>query len=515
MMIKFKLKTTHFSFPSNQLFVLFHPKTTKQFNIKIGSSLKNLETEKTFHVIESELIEPDFVYLPQDVADDLMLKEGQSLSFLATSHSTITDLVHKQIRKESLTKKDFENLITAVNSYSFVPEQLAAFGMGLELVGLTDEETALMAEAIYTASQVLDLSVDAPIVDKHSIGGIAGNRITPIIVPIIAAAGIYIPKVSTRAITSSAGSIDCVELFMPTDLTLEEMREVVLKTNGCIVDGEHVELGKAADILIKSLSPLKLDPKPFLVASILAKKKAASSEFVLIDLPTGKLAKVADKKEARILANLFTTIGMKLGMYVECVVSPGDRPIGHLIGPALEAKDALMVLENNPNASEDLKKKALALSGLIFEMTKRTSTNRGVDLAKSILESGKALEKLKEIITAQGGDPSVTSEVIPTAPYSDVIKAEKEDVVYNLDSVAITAIARAAGAPQDPLAGIELLVDRGDHIRPQQALFKIYSSSETRLSEAVQRSYVRPPVILEKMVLDVIRPRETSHFELS
>ncbi|MHA1353525.1 MAG: hypothetical protein ACTSPP_12160 [Candidatus Heimdallarchaeaceae archaeon] len=229
-----------------------------------------------------------------------------------------------------------------------------------EVVGLSMDETTSVAKAIINNSRRL-IHKKKPVVDKHSIGGIAGNRITPIMIPILAAAGLTIPKISTRAITSPAGTIDTVELLMPCDLTLSEMSEVVEKTGGCVVSGENVGLADVTDKIIHVLDSIKIDPKEFMVASILSKKIVAGSEYVLIDLPTGKGAKVSSREKAKDLGRLFTSIGTSLKLQMDCIISPGDRPIGSMIGPSLEAIDVLNILKDQ-SGSNDLMNKAVSLS---------------------------------------------------------------------------------------------------------------------------------------------------------
>ncbi|MHA2358579.1 MAG: AMP phosphorylase, partial [Candidatus Heimdallarchaeaceae archaeon] len=348
-----------------------------------------------------------------------------------------------------------------------------------------------------------------PVVDKHSIGGIAGNRITPIMIPILAAAGLTIPKVSTRAITSPAGTIDAVELLMPCELSLEEMTKVVDDTGGCIVSGETVGLADSSDKIIEVLETVKIDPKEFMVASILSKKIAAGSEYVLIDLPTGKGAKVAHREDSQEVGRLFTSIGYALKIKLDCIISPGDRPIGNMIGPALEARDALRILTDQTGSS-DLMRKALSLSGIIFEAQNWCPRGYGFEYAEEVLNSGKAFNKFQEIVEAQGGNRDIKEDDIPLASYIESIVAKTDGVVYGVDSSAISTIARQAGAPSDKVAGVILKVKRGDRFKEGDTLFEIHSSSEGQLTSAIKLATSEfEPIDMEKMILEIIRgPKE-------
>ena len=214
---------------------------------------------------------------------------------------------------------------------------------------------------------------------------------------------------STRAITSPAGTIDAVELLMPCELTLEEMTEVVDTTGGCIVSGETVGLADVSDKIIHVIEKVKIDPKEFMVASIIAKKIAAGSEYVLIDLPTGKGDKVVHRENAQQVGSLFISLAYALKIKLDCIISPGDRPIGSMIGPALEAKDALQILTDQ-GGSADLMRKALSLSGIILEAHNLCPRGYGFEYAEDILRSGKALQKFKEIVIAQGGDGNIKKQ---------------------------------------------------------------------------------------------------------
>ena len=431
--------------------------------------------------------------------DEVVLKE------IASEH--IIHLIHKKMRGEQLKEEEIDSIFQAIDKNLMQPTQIAVLMALFQVQGLTSDETTSIAKAIIKNSAMIKPK-KKPVVDKHSIGGIAGNRITPIMIPVLAAAGLTVPKVSTRAITSPAGTIDTVELLMPCDLQLEEMINVVDTTGGCIVSGETVGLADISDKIISVLETIKIDPKEFMVASILSKKIAAGSEYVLIDLPTGKGAKVVHRENAHEVGSLFTSIGYALKIKLDCIISPGDRPIGSMIGPALEARDVLRILTDQ-SGSADLMRKALSLSGIIFEAHNWCPRGYGYEYSEEILRSGKALTKFKEIVAAQGGNENISVDDIPVADYKESITATSDGVVYAVDSAAISTLARQAGAPTDKTAGVHLQIKRGDRFKKGDTLFEIHSSSEGRLTAATKLVPDFQPIDMEKMILDIIHgPKE-------
>ena len=483
-------------------YILFNPDFLSKLSISPGELLKAYPYSEGFYVVSTDIVEEGQAYLHPKFFEKNHWEPNKILNFEKFSVENFVEIINKKVSGKTWSSTEIHSIIKAIDNNWLTTGQLATFATACEINHLTDSETVGVANAFYEFSAKLHIT-RGPIVDKHSIGGIPGNRITPIMVPIIAAAGLTIPKVSTRAITSPAGTIDSVEIIMDVDFTPEETTEIVEKTGGCVVNGETVGLGQTADKLIKVLKEVHLDPKELMIASILAKKSAAGSKYVLIDLPTGRGAKLPSKQEARSLAHLFSRVGHELGLHVESVISPGIKPIGEMIGPALEMKEALKILEGKP-ASLSLRRKAISLSGIIFEMVGVADRGKGAEIAEQYLDSGKALSKLKEIIEAQGGDPKITSDDIPTAEYKELVTATKDDVVYTIDSKALRLIAHTAGAPQDKLAGVVLYVDRGEEIKKGEPLFEIHSSSSSKLDQALAVAKENPPLVLEKMVLEHI-----------
>jgi thymidine phosphorylase len=222
---------------------------------------------------------------------------------------------------------------------------------------MTSDELLALVHAMAQAGTQLTWNRSI-VVDKHCIGGIPGNRTSMIVVPIVAAHGLPIPKTSSRAITSPAGTADTMEVLM---------KEVVTACHGCLVWGGHVNLSPADDILISVERALSLDTREQMVASIMSKKIAAGSTHLLIDLPVGPAAKLTNATEAMRLRKLFEFVGDHFGISVEVVTTDGRQPIGNGIGPVLEAQDVMAVLANEPGAPLDLREKSLRLAAHLLE----------------------------------------------------------------------------------------------------------------------------------------------------
>jgi len=316
----------------------------------------------------------------------------------------------------------------------------------------------------------------APMAVHNCIGGIPGNRTTMIVVPIMAALGYKMPKTSSRSITSPSGTADTMEVLAPVSLGVKKLKKIVNKTKGCIVWGGGMNLAAADDKLIKIRHPLRLDPLGMVLASIMAKKKAVGATHVLIDIPFGEGAKIEFKKEALDLKKQFIKMGKLMGMKVRVILTDGTQPIGNGIGPALECSDVISVLKGK--GPHDLREKSIFLC---IEILKMLRVSRAKKKVLKVLENGKAYEKFKEIIKAQGGKKRF---VVPRAKLFYDVKAGKSGKVVEIRNKVVSKLARLSGSPEDRAAGMYLRVDRGDEVKRGEILFTLYAESEIKLDTA-------------------------------
>ena len=376
--------------------------------------------------------------------------------------------------------------------------ELASWVAAMYMKGLSSDETVALTREIVKSGDTLRLD-RKPIVDKHCAGGVAGNRTTMVIVPIIAAAGLYIPKTSSRAISSASGTADTMEVLAPVESSIDEMRRIVLKTHGCMVWGGAINLAAADDKLIKIRHSPSLDPRGVLLASILAKKVSVGARHVVIDIPAGMGTKFEDMNAARSLAKDFLSIGSRLDLDIECLITDGTDPVGQRIGAALECNDVLDALQNF--TPHDLLDKSCQLAGALLEKCGKVQKGRGYAAAHELVKNGKAYEKFKEIVAEQGGNPNVKVSDLPIGTHKYVVEAQAAGRVRLVDNRDISRIARAAGAPHDKGAGIILHCEQGDKVKKGDLLFEIVAESGPKLDFAAKLLDDINPVRLQNIVL--------------
>jgi AMP phosphorylase len=398
--------------------------------------------------------------------------------------------VQAKIRNERLRKKEIDSIVRDVVERHLSDIELASFVTALQIHGLSMDEIEALSRAMAETGSSLDLDKKC-VLDKHSIGGIPGDKTSILVVPIVAAAGFTIPKTSSRAVTSPAGTADRVESLCPVSLSVEEIKEVVNKTNGCMVWGGALELAPADDIFIQVEYPLAIDP--MLLPSIMSKKKAIGATHVVVDIPTGRGAKIKTIGEAENLADDFIELGQRLGIRVECGVTFGEQPLGHAIGPALEAREALSTLMGEGPA--DLVEKAISLAGILLEMA---GLKNGKSRAQDLLSSGKAEQKLREIIGAQGGNSQIRIEDVRVGDKKQTVNTDLEGEVMWVNNEDLAKIAKEAGAPKDKGAGVMLLAKLGDHVKKGDRLFDVYAERDTRLESALKLAASLQPIGLSR-----------------
>jgi thymidine phosphorylase len=327
-------------------------------------------------------------------------------------------------------------------------------------------------------------------VDKHSVGGLPGNRTTPIIVAICAALGLTMPKTSSRAITSPAGTADMMETLASVALDENAIRTVVGHENGCIAWGGAVQLSPADDILIRIERALDVDSEGQMIASVLSKKIAAGATHLVIDMPVGPTAKVRSPEGARSLSAGLLAVAGAFGLRCQIVTGDGSQPIGRGIGPALEARDVLAVLKCDKNAPQDLRARALVLTGALLELSGKSGIGEGVAMATRALDDGRAWAKFQAICEAQGG-----MRTPPVAKYSRTLTARMNGRITAIDNRRIARLAKLAGAPEDKAAGIELHVRIGDAVAQGAPLCTLYAEAAGELAYALNYADANTEII--------------------
>jgi thymidine phosphorylase len=435
----------------------------------------------TVHAIEDgRLLAPTEVGLSHAAFKELGLPEGAGVQIQRLEPPASINALRAKLRGDELDEGQIRSLIGDIVDGRYPEREVAAFLVAATR-GLTDNEVAALARTRFEFAKKMKWHEDI-VVDKHSIGGIPGSRITMILVPLIAAHGLPIPKTSSRAITSAAGTADAMETLARVDLSVADVQRVVDQARGCVVWNGQLNHSAVDDVMNAITRPLGLDSTRWAVASILSKKLAAGSTHIIIDLPYGPQAKLKSLREAQDIAALFERIGRKLGVLVEAHPTDGSQPIGRGIGPALEVRDVISVLENRSEAPASLREKSLFFASRILAWDESVGSEARARLrAEELLTSGAARVALDRIVDAQGRREL---QILPGS-FSRVVKAERSGVVTEIDTWRIAGIARAAGAPSDLSAGIDIRSEAASNVREGDDLYVIRAGSEANAAMAL------------------------------
>lgn len=410
------------------------------------------------------------------------------------SQQRAIDAIKKKLVGKRLNYGEIFSIMDEIANQKLSPVLTTYFAAAGFKEGFSDDELYYLTKAMIDTGPRLKFK--GVVADKHSAGGVAGTRTTMIIVPIIAAAGFTIPKTSSRAITSPAGTADTMEVVSPVTFSIPQIRHIVDKTGGCIVWGGHMGLAPADDILIQVEKPLAFESFDKIIVSVMAKKIASGANHIIIDLPVGPTMKIQHYKDAELIAKKFAILAKKFKVKMIFDINEVRQNAGRGIGPTLEARDVFQVLEQAPERPLALEAKALRLAGKLltvcFSDTKSKKSLDGEEAAREILRSGKALTKMREIIDAQGGNPNVVSSKLTPGKEKYEIKSPRRGMVSFINNQEISVVCRILGCPTDKKSGmylnrkLEETVDKGD------ILATLYSSDAWRLKEAVDTLKTMP-----------------------
>jgi putative thymidine phosphorylase len=465
---------------------MLNKKTAEKIGVHIKDRIfiktisKHPKKISTLFDIIGGLVRQNEIAVSSELKKRIGVKVGQKVTVgLAEAPKSIF-FIKKKLQNKSLSGKEIKEIINDIVNNSLSEAEISLFILAMYEKGMNFKETVHLINAILKSGNILKLK-NKFIVDKHSIGGIPGNRTTPIVVSICASEGLIMPKTSSRAITSAAGTADVIEAIAKVDFSMKEVKTILKKTNACMVWGGSLGMVPADSKIIKIEKKLKIDPEAQLLASIMAKKISVGSKYILIDLPYGKTAKVS-KSKALDLKKKFERLGKHFHKKLECVLTDGSQPIGNGVGPILELIDVIKILDPKQEGPKDLEKKSLFLAGELFEMTGKAKHGEGIKLAEEILSSGKAFKKFQEIIKAQKG------KLIDLKPakFKKHILSKKSGKILAIDNKKIAALARITGCPADKLSGLYLYYHVNDSIKKGKKLLTIYSESKSRLKEAIK-----------------------------
>ena len=421
-------------------------------------------------VDDDSIVTPTEIGLSEEAFATLGLDEGRMVSIEHAEPPASMAAVRRKIAGERLSQEDFHDIIRDITDKRYSKTEISAFLVASGQNDMDRDEVFFLTRAMLESGERLSWS-EPLVADKHCIGGLPGNRTSMLVVPIVAAHGMLIPKTSSRAITSPAGTADTMEVLSNVNLDIGKVHDIVRRHRACLAWGGTAQLSPADDIMIAVERPLGIDSIGQLVSSILSKKLAAGSTHLLIDIPVGPTAKVRSMRQAQRLRKLFEFVGDQLGIHLEVIITDGRQPIGNGIGPVLEARDVMQVLQNEPEAPNDLRQKSLRLAGRVLEFDPDVRGGRGYSIARDILDSGRALAMMNTIIAAQGEQQK---KFEPGAMIQDVC-SPAEGFVVDIDNLQMAHIASFAGAPMDKGAGVDLFKKLGDPVEKGEPLYRIHA----------------------------------------
>lgn len=495
-----ELKVKPFTYVSDQPTALLNPHTATDLGVMDGSRLRceHAGVSRILFVATSTSMPKDHVVFDKMATKALRVRPGKRVRVSYYPPPPSASHIKKRLEGSQLNRDEIQAIVNDIVDGVLSEPEICAFVLGQYFKGMTMEEVEYLTHSIAETGQKIDFG--RSVYDKHSIGGVPGNKVSLVIVPIIAAAGLLIPKTSSRAITSPSGTADTMSVLADVEFSPEEFKRISLKAGGSIVWGGRLGLAPADDILIRRCEhPLGIDPPSQMIASVLGKKIAVGAKYLVLDIPTGRGSKVERTEDARSLASSFMEIGRRVGIQVVCGITYGSQPVGHAVGPALEAKEALECLEGGGPIS--LREKSTALAGVLLEMAGVATSGDGQTIAKQILGSGKALKKMKEIIEVQGGNPNIRSQDVNIGSHKASLLAPCDGYVSEVDNHSIGEVAKAAGAPSDIGAGILLHGKRGYVVKRGEPVLDIYGEHELKVSDAYALAQRLKPITVEGMLL--------------
>jgi pyrimidine-nucleoside phosphorylase len=408
----------------------------------------------------------------------------------------MVDLIHKKREGEILSDAEINWLIAGFVADEIPAYQISALMMAIFFQGMVSTETSALVKAMIASGDTIDLSgIHGIKVDKHSTGGV-GDKTSIVLGPMVAAAGVPVGKLSGRGLGHTGGTLDKLESFDGFRIELS-MEEFVRNVNGIgiAIAGQTAKL-VPADKQLYALRDVTatVENVSLIASSIMSKKIASGCDAIVLDVKTGAGAFMETPEEARVLAREMVNIGNELGRKTVAFVTDMEQPLGRTVGNALEVKEAIATLKGE--GPEDLHQLCLALGA---EMLVLGGKAKSGEEARAILEkgiqSGAALDKLRELVEAQGGDVNQVDnpDLLPGAKHVQVLKASEDGFVQGLDAGMVGMASMLLGAGRetkesviDMGAGIELRVKRGQKVDKGMPLATLYTNSAGRMDEAME-----------------------------
>lgn len=496
-----KLIARDYDLEATVLRVIIHDDDCVEIGVKEGDRVR-IDGTRSYVVTANKsdtLVKRGEILMPKNVMKKVGAKDGMEVNVVFSPSPESVRSIRKKMDGQKLTKDEINAVVQDILEARLSLIETSAWLTALYINGMDVDEIADMTMAMVNTGDTIQFD-RTPVFDFHSIGGVPGNKVTPIVVSIVAAAGLMLPKTSSRAISSACGTSDFVETFCKVEMEASQLKEISENVGGVLAWGGSMNLAPVDDMLIKVEYPLNINPRAQMLASIMSKKVAIGATHLLMDIPTGPGTKVKTIEEARAYVHDFMELGNRLGIQIECAITYGDQPVGNAVGPGLEARECIRILEGNAHPSSVVEK-ACDLAGIILEMG---GIPHGADEARRILSSGEALKKFREIVAAQGGKPDLTSEDIKIGKYKLQLLSTKAGYVHTIKNKDIVSIARAAGAPADKGAGLLIFRKKGQRVEKGDILLEIYADVESKCQRARDLAIKLAPIEIEGMLIEKV-----------
>jgi AMP phosphorylase len=479
-----KLKIKNFDWQAGKPVVFLNEKTAKKMNVFVDDRVSIVTSKRKIHAIVdvfSKIVNQNEVGISHELNRILKTKNGEKVEVSVSEMSSASFLIRKKINGESLSQKEFDVIISEIVHNSLSDPEIAFFTAAEKLNGMKFKEIIYLTRAMVKTGARLKFRGKYT-ANKHCIGGVAGNRTTPISVAICAAAGLTLPKTSSRAITSASGTADVIETISNVEIPLKKIIKIVNEQKACLAWGGSLGLAPSDDKIIRIERLLNLDIEPQLLASVMSKKIATGAKHILIDIPYGRGAKINNLTNAKRLGKKFYKIAKEFNLKMKVVYTDGSQPIGNGFGPVLEMLDIIKVFQNN--GPKDLREKSIYLAA---ELIKLCGIKESKAKATEILESGKAYKKFKEIINAQNEKNNFDTKVgeLKLAKIKKIIPVNKSGKIVRISNKGINSLCRILGTPETASAGA-YLHKHLEKVKKGEPLLTLYSESKIKMKDALK-----------------------------
>jgi pyrimidine-nucleoside phosphorylase len=404
------------------------------------------------------------------------------------------DIIVRKRDGAALTRAEIAFVISGVTSGAIPDYQIAALLMAMLLQGMSDEETAWLTEAMVASGQRLDLSrIPGMKAGKHSTGGV-GDKTSIVVVPLVAACGVVVPKSSGRGLGHTGGTVDKLESIPGFRASMDrESFLSALERIGCAFVGQTADIAPA-DKKLYALRDVTgtVESIPLIASSIMSKKIAEGTDVLALDVKVGRGAFMKSEADARRLSQAMVAIGARVGLTTEALLTAMDAPLGRAVGNALEIAECLDTLAGRGPSDLEQLSLALATRMLLLASSAADDEEAGRRL-RGALASGAALEKFRQVLANQGGDVRIVEDRsrLPHVAEIETVTAARAGVVAHIDAAIVGRASMVLGAgrerldaPIDPGAGLILRVKPGDQVGAGDALADLHPGAGARLDEA-------------------------------